>query len=353
MTTAGDAVAELYRDVERCAESAGLAYVEDCLPGMTRTRRGKGFSYRNADGSLITDAEIKARIAALAIPPAWRKVWICPDPSGHLLATGEDDRGRKQYLYHPKWRELRDLVNSYRLISVGEALPAVRRHVSAQLRRRTFDRERVIAAMIRILDASGVRIGNEVYADENESFGLTTLTRRHVRVNGAVVEFDFPAKSGQRANFEITDARVAGVVEQLLTQRRRRLFTVGTDPISAPEVNAALGGLTGGIVTAKDFRTWRGTMAAFCYLRRHPDADPELAVVQAVDAAAAELHNTRAVARDHYVHRHLLSAFADGTMATMLHGLRRRRLPLLNADEQLLLALLEQMLDSVEHELAA
>ena len=353
MTSAGDAVAELYRDVQRCAESAGLVYVEDPLPGLTRTRRGKGFSYRNADGTLVTDAEIRARLAALAIPPAWRKVWICPDPSGHLLATGEDDRGRKQYLYHPKWRELRDLVNSYRLISVGEALPAVRRHVSAQLRRRTLDRDRVVAAMIRILDTSGVRIGNEVYADENDSFGLTTLTRRHVRVNGATVEFDFPAKSGQRANFAITDPPVAAVIEHLLAQRRRRLFTVGSEPISAPEVNAALDGLTGGVVTAKDFRTWRGTMAAFCYLRHHPGADPDLAVVEAVDAAAAELHNTRAVARDHYVHPHLLSAFADGTMASMLRGLRRRRLPTLDADEQLLLALLERLLSTVEHELAA
>ena len=353
MTSAGDAVAELYRDVQRCAESAGLVYVVDELPGLTRIRRGKGFSYRNSDGTLVTDAEIKARIASLAIPPAWRKVWICPDPSGHLLATGEDDRGRKQYLYHPKWRELRDLVNSYRLISVGEALPAVRRHVSAQLRRRTFDRDRVAAAMIRILDISGVRIGHEVYADENDSFGLTTLTRRHVRVTGATIEFDFPAKSGQRANFTVTDPRVAAVVEQLLTQRRRRLFTVGTEPVGAPEVNAVLGGLTGGVVTAKDFRTWRGTMAAFCYLHHHPTADADLALVEAVDAAAAELHNTRAVARDHYVHPHLLSSIADGSMATMLHGLRRRRLPLLSSDEQLLLALLERMLSAVEHELAA
>ena len=353
MTSAGDAVAELYRDVERCAESAGLVYVMDELPGLTRIRRGKGFSYRNADGTLVTDAQIKTRLAALAIPPAWRKVWICPDPDGHLLATGEDDRGRKQYLYHPKWRELRDLVNSYRLISVGESLPAVRKHVTAQLRRRAVDRDRVIATMIRILDASAVRIGNEVYADENDSFGLTTLTRRHVRVNGAAVEFDFPAKSGRRANFTVTDARVASVVENLLGQRRRRLFTVGTEPIGAPDVNAVLGELSGGVVTAKDFRTWRGTMAAFGYLRRHPDADPDLALVQAVDVAAAELHNTRAVARDHYVHPHLLSAFADGTMETMLRGLRRRRLPLLTSEEQLLLALLGRMLEAVEQDLAA
>ena len=216
-----------------------------------------------------------------------------------------------------------------------------------------MDRDRVIAAMIRILDTSGVRIGNEIYADENESYGLTTLTRRHVRVDGPEIHFDFPAKSGQRAKFSITDPQVAVVVEHLLTQRRRRLFTIDGGPICAPDVNATLCGLTDDQITAKDFRTWRGTLVAFCYLRRHLTADPELAVVEAVDAAAAELRNTRAVARAHYVHPHLLSSFTEGTLALRLTGLRRRRLPLLDADEQLLLALLERLLDEVEHQLAA
>ncbi|HEY2165762.1 MAG TPA: DNA topoisomerase IB [Jatrophihabitantaceae bacterium] len=353
MTTASDAVAALYRDVQRCAQSAGLVYVEDEAPGISRTRRGKGFCYRTANGTLITDIEMKQRLAALAIPPAWRSVWICPDPDGHLLATGEDDRGRKQYIYHPKWRELRDMLNAYRLIAVGESLPAVRRHVSAQLRRRTMDRDRVVAAMIRILDSSGIRIGNEVYADENDSVGLTTLTSRHVRVDGAVVEFDFPAKSGQRARIAITDPQVAAVVEFLRTQRRRRLFTVAGEPVSAPEVNAALGALTADRMTAKDFRTWRGTLAAFCHLRRHLDADPETTAIAAVDAAATELGNTRAVARDHYVHPHLLASFADGTLAQHLTDVRPRRTALLDPDERRLLAVLERLLADLDNDLAA
>jgi DNA topoisomerase-1 len=347
------AIAELYRDVERCAESAGLIYVSAAAPGITRIRRGKGFSYRSADGSLITDVELKKRLAALAIPPAWRRVWICPDPEGHLLATGEDDRGRKQYIYHPRWRQLRDLLNSYRLIGVGAKLPAVRRHVNTALRRDGLDREKVIAAMIRIMDLSAIRIGNEVYADENDSFGLTTLTRRHVRVDGDAIEFDFPAKSGQRAQFVVQDSAVAEVVAQLATQRKRRLFTVDAAPISAPEVNSVLSRLSDDQITAKDFRTWRGTLTAFDYLRRHRDAEPADAVLAAVDLAAAELRNTRAVARDHYVHPHLLQTMADGSFARRLRGLRPRRLSLLRGNEQLLLAFLERLLNDVEDEIAA
>ena len=338
------AIVELYSDVQRCAETAGLVYVEGDPPGIVRTRRGKGFSYRDADGTVITDAELKQRIAKLAIPPAWRNVWICPTPDGHLLATGEDDRGRKQYLYHPRWREIRDLLNAYRLIVVGERLPAVRTHVDTQLRRRTFDRDRVLAAMIRIIDLCGIRIGNEIYADENDSFGLTTLTRRHVQVSGRTIRFDFPAKSGQRSQFSLVDGPVAAVVARLSEQRRRRLFTVDAKPVLSVEVNELLGRLTEEHVTAKDFRTWRGTRVAFEYLRRHPNEDPENAVLSAVDAAAAELRNTRAVARDHYVHPHLLSTALDGTFRDRLKQVRPRRIAGLNADERMLLAFLEALL---------
>lgn len=339
------AIVELYEDVQRCAESAGLVYVEGDLPGITRLRRGKGFSYRDRDGRLISDVEAKERIAALAIPPAWRKVWICPSPDGHLLATGEDDRGRKQYLYHPKWREIRDLLNAYRLIVVGERLPHIRQHVESQLRRRTLDRDRVLATMVRIIDSCGMRIGNEIYAEENDSFGLTTLTRRHVEVRGRTVQFDFPAKSGQRANIVLRDAQVASVVSRLVEQRRRRLFTVEGKPIASSEVNDLLSSLSEERVTAKDFRTWRGTLTAFSYLRSHASADPESTALAAVDSAAEELRNTRAVARDHYIHPHLLSSFADGSFGTRLKAVSPRRLPRLAADERLLLAFLEHLLE--------
>jgi DNA topoisomerase-1 len=338
------AIVELYSDVQRCAESAGLVYIEGEPPGITRLRRGKGFSYRTADGTLITDAALKQGIAGLAIPPAWRKVWICPSPDGHLLATGEDDRGRKQYLYHPKWREIRDLLNAYRLIVVGERLPKIREHVERQLRRRTLDRDRVLASMIRIIDSSGMRIGNEIYAEENDSFGLTTLNRRHVTVRGTTTQFDFPAKSGQRSHIEVRDAQVATVVGKLLDQRQRRLFTIGGKAIDSNEVNDVLSSLSEEAVTAKDFRTWRGTLTAFAYLRSHQDADPESTALSAVDAAAEELHNTRAVARDHYVHPHLLSTFIDGSFARRLAAVRARRLARLDPDGRLLLAFLEDLL---------
>ncbi|MCU1658900.1 MAG: topoisomerase [Pseudonocardiales bacterium] len=345
VTTAA-AISELYADVERCAASAGLVYVESDASGIRRRRRGRGFSYLDVEGKPIDDAEVRRRILELAIPPAWRNVWICPKPNGHLLATGVDDRGRKQYLYHPRWRELRDLLNAYRLVVVAEQLPVIRAHVSAQLRRRALDRDRVLASMLRIVDASGIRIGSEVYAEENDSFGLTTLTRRHATVHAETIEFDFPAKSGKRSHIAVRDARAAAVVRQLAEQRRRRLFTVDGQPVDAAEVNALLAELTDGRVTAKDFRTWRGTRTAFGYLRAHLDDDPDVAVVAAVDAAALQLHNTRAVARDHYVHPHVLATFTEGTFGERLAVTKPLRRDLLEPDEQILAGFLRELLQT-------
>jgi DNA topoisomerase-1 len=338
------AIRELYEDTQRCAESAGLTYVATDDPGIARLRRGRGFSYRQADGMPVTATEVKERIVELAIPPAWRNVWICPSPDGHILATGEDDRGRKQYLYHPKWRALRDLLNSYRLIVVAEQLPTIRTHVTAQLRRHTVDRDRVLAAMVRVVDSSGIRIGSEVYAEENDSFGLSTLTRNHVTVRGDRTEFDFPAKSGKRARIELRDRQVATVVARLREQRGHRLFTVDRKPIDASEVNELLQELTGEHITAKDFRTWRGTRLAFNYLRAHRDQAPEAAVLAAVDLAADDLRNTRAVARGHYVHPHVLETFTAGTFGDYLRAARRRARPLLDEDEQRLLGFLRVLL---------
>jgi DNA topoisomerase-1 len=338
------AISELYADAQRCAESAGLVYVESDAPGVTRVRRGKGFGYRDANGNTVTDAKTRERIAALAIPPAWRNVWICPDATGHLLATGEDAKGRKQYLYHPKWRELRDLLNSYRLVVVAAELPRVRKHVRAQLRRRTLDRDKALAVMLHVVDLTGMRIGSEVYAEENDSVGATTLARRHVQVQGSRTTFDFPAKSGRRVTVTVDDGHVASVVAQLAEQRKRRLFTIDGDPITAAEVNALLAQLTDDRMTAKDFRTWAGTRAAFTYLRTHRDADRESAIIAAIDAAAEVLHNTRAVAREHYVHPHVLETFTAGTFDDYLGEARRVRTPLLHAEERRLAGFLEVLL---------
>jgi DNA topoisomerase I len=341
-------IAQLYDDTQACAMAAGLTYVSDESPGLRRRRQGRGFSYRDSAGRAVSDEAVKARIVALAIPPAWRNVWICPDDNGHIVAVGEDERGRKQYIYHERWRTLRDLLNFYRLITFGEYLPVIRDHVAGQLRRRTLDRDRVRATMVRIIDASAIRIGNEEYAEENDSFGLTTLTRRHATVQGRTVRLTFPAKSGRSADIIIRDPAVARVVGDLLPRRARRLFTVDGTPVDAAEINALLDELTDGQVSAKDFRTWHGTHTAFSYLEGHLDstADPDRVVLDAIDAAAAALGNTRAVARAHYVHPQVLGAFTDGTFGEHLTASAARRPRLLAGSERRLLAFLRVTLES-------
>jgi DNA topoisomerase-1 len=296
----------------------------------------------------VTDDALKTRIKELVIPPAWRDVWICPNEDGHIVAVGEDDRGRKQYIYHERWRELRDQLNFYRLIAFGEHLPEIRRHVAAQLRRRTFDRDQVLAAMIRIIDTSGIRIGSEVYAEENDSFGLSTLTRKHVAVGRDRVHLSFPSKSGHQAEVALHDRPVARVIGRLAQHRSRRLFSMDRHQLDAADVNERLEQITGAHITAKDFRTWRGTLAAFSCLEASPnaDSDPEPRLVAAADAAAEVLGNTRAVARAHYIHPHVLKAFADGTFEAKVRAGGRNRLPELTPSERRLFGFLHVALDS-------
>lgn len=351
MTTATASPAQLietlYDDPEECARLANLRYVSPDEPGLTRLRRGKGFTYRDADGSTVVDVKIRDRIQKLAIPPAWRDVWICTWEDAHILAVGNDERGRRQYIYHERWRSLRDQLNFYRLIGVGEALPTVRADVEKQLKRRTFDVDRVLAAMLRIIDVAGLRVGNEVYAEENDSYGLTTLTRRHVRVSGDAIDFRFPAKSGKRAEVTLRDAGAARVVEKLLEQRSKRVFTIDGEPIESDAINARLATLTGAHLTAKDFRTWLGTVTAFRHLRRHlpADQDADQHVLAAIDAAALTLGNTRAVCRSHYVHPDVVDGYTSGELAEFLAGRRMRATRWLDVDERLMLAYLSHCLE--------
>jgi DNA topoisomerase-1 len=341
-TSARSSLHDLLADPVACAEAAGLRYVERNGVGILRRRCGRGFRYVGPAGRAVP-TETRARIAALAIPPAWREVWICEDEDGHLLATGVDDRGRTQYLYHQRWREFRDLVNFYRLTEVGRALGAVRRYVDGQLRRRTLDRDRVVAAMLRLADGAAIRVGNEIYAEENDTIGLCTLEKRHVRVVGPTIYLAFPAKSGKRAELSLTDAAVTRVVVALLQRPGRRLFTLDRKPVTAEEVNERLAALTGGVMTAKDFRTWRGTSVAFSSLRRASEVSEQRAL-DAIDAAAAVLGNTRAVARGHYVHPHVVETFLDGTMPERLARAPRLRVPGLTEDERALLGYLDGLL---------
>ena len=250
---------ELLADAERCAAIAGLRYVDTAEPGFSRRRRGRGFSYVDVAGRVV-DVETRERIRLLVIPPAWRQVWICTDPEAHLLATGFDDRGRRQYLYHPRWREARDVINGYRLIEVGPRLPTVRAEVERQLRRRTPDRAVVLAAMVRIVDRVGIRVGNEVYAEENDSVGLCTLTKRHVSVDRSRVRLRFPAKSGLAADLTLDDAEVARVVRGLLARPGRRLFALDGKAVTPDELNRHL--------AAPDGR--RGHREGLPHLARHP-----------------------------------------------------------------------------------
>ncbi|HZC73930.1 MAG TPA: DNA topoisomerase IB [Jatrophihabitans sp.] len=355
MSGAAQLVVALYDDPEECARLAKLRYVSPDDPGLRRVRRGRGFSYQDATGVTIEDPALRGRIAQLAIPPAWRNVWICTATDGHILAVGEDDRGRRQYIYHERWRALRDRLNFHRLVGFGERLPTVRADVERQLRRRSFDADRVLAAMLRVIDVTGLRVGNEVYAEENDSYGLSTLTRRHVQVHGACAEFRFPAKSGRPAEVSITDAGVARVVSRLRDRPGRYLFRVDGTRIDADEMNARLAELTGAHYTAKDFRTWHGTVTAFKYLRaRLPtQADAERHVLDAVDAAAEALGNTRAIARDHYVHPDVVAGYISGDLERFLAGRRARGTRWLDGAERLLLGYLTDTLDRQAGELRA
>lgn len=347
MTTPAQLIGALYDDPEKCARVARLRYVSPEEPGLKRLRCGRGFTYRDATGRTVTDVQVRDRIAKLVIPPAWRDVWICASEDGHIAAVGADERGRKQYLYHERWRSLRDQLNFYRLVAFGEALPIVRADVERQLRRRSLDTDRVLAVMLRLMDVAGLRVGSEVYAEENDSYGLSTLTKKHVTVRGSTIDLRFPAKSGRRAEVTVTDAGVARVVATLAQQRGRWLFQVNGSRIDADEINARLADLTGAHHTAKDFRTWHGTATAFRQLRRALPAgeDAESHVLAAVDAAADALGNTRAVARAHYVHPDIVDGYTSGDLERFVARRRPRAGRWLDADERLLLAYLTESLE--------
>ena len=350
---AAQLIATLYDDPAECAKIAKLRYVSPEMPGMTRVRKGKGFTYREHDGVTVVDVKIRDRIAKLAIPPAWRNVWISTWADGHILAVGDDERERRQYIYHQRWRSLRDQLNFYRLIGFGDALPTIREDVDTQLRRRTFDADRVLAAMLRVIDLTGLRIGNETYAEENDSYGLSTLTRKHVRLTGSRVDFNFLAKSGKTAAVSIVDPGVARILERLAGQRTKRLFTVDGAVLDSDEINSRLAGLTGAHLTAKDFRTWNGTTTVFRVLRKHLPApcDGEHLVLGAMDSAAEVLNNTRSVARAHYVHPQVVDGFTSGELERFLAGRRPRASKWLDADERAMLGFLSQSLEALDGEL--
>ncbi|MBW3612931.1 MAG: DNA topoisomerase IB [Chloroflexi bacterium] len=314
-------------DPELSAEEAGLRYVTDQGPGVRRRRSGKGWSYLGPDGKRIIDHDRIAWFNGLAIPPAWTDVWISPVRRGHIQATGRDAKGRKQYRYHPRWREVRDEAKYGRLIEFARALPRIRRRTERDLRRRGLPREKVLALVVRLLEETLIRVGNDEYARDNRSFGLSTLRDRHVTVRGAGVRFRFRGKSGKEHEVEFRDRRLARLVKQCQDIPGQELFQYydadgNRVDVTSGDVNDYLREITGADFSAKDFRTWAGTVAASMALEEFLEVDDEAgrkkAIVSAIEGVAEQLGNTPAVCRSAYVHPHVLESYLDGTLVDAL-----------------------------------
>jgi DNA topoisomerase I len=309
------------------AEAAGLRYVSDTMPGISRKRSGTGFYYVGTDGKRITDRKQIARIRSLAIPPAYTDVWICPSPSGHIQATGRDARGRKQYRYHPRWREIRDETKFGRMIDFSRTLPAIREQVERDLARPTLTREKVIATVVRLLECTGIRVGNDEYARANRSFGLTTLRDHHVAISGSTLRFQFRGKGGKVHDLALTDRRLARIVARCQAMPGETLFQYADadgvrQSVDSGDVNAYLREITGQEFTAKDFRTWAGTILAVEVLKEMGEVETQkeakTVILQAIDRVAERLNNTRAVCRKYYVHPAVFETYAAGTMLKAL-----------------------------------
>jgi len=352
------------RDPEVSARAAGLRHVSDEQPGIKRENSGKEFRYRDPSGKIVRDKETLGRIRSLAIPPAWTEVWICPNPNGHLQATGRDDRRRKQFRYHPRWREIRDETKYARMIAFARVLPKIRRRVKKDMALPGMPRNKVLATVVRLLEVSLIRVGNDEYASENDSFGLTTMRNKHVDVRGADLRFHFRGKSGKWHNVDIHDRRIAKIVERCQDLPGQELFQFVDDEgarhdVRSEDVNDYLREIIGEDFTAKDFRTWAGTVLAATALREFEKFDTKAQakknVVAAIESVAKKLGNTPAVCKKCYIHPHVLDSYLDGTLVETLRQRAEKAISKslrgLPPDEAAVLALLQQRL-TLEQKLA-
>ena len=338
------------------AKEVGLRYVSDHQPGIRREQLRNGFRYRSATGRLIRDRATLRRIAGLVIPPAWKEVWICASENGHLQVTGRDDRNRKQHIYHPRWRAIRDQTKFHHLLDFGRALPRIRARLRRDLARRGLCREKVLATIVSLLEKSLIRVGNEDSARENHTYGLTTMKNRHAHVRGARIQFRFRGKSGKEHIVELEDSRVAGIVRACQELPGQELFQYVDDAdqrhdVGSGDVNDYLREMTGCNFTAKDFRTWAGTVSAIKELRRLGAATVQAQcrknIVAVIRATAECLGNTAAICRKSYIHPAILEAYVDGSLIPMLEKWNGRVKPgstgRLRADEALLIQFLKAM----------
>lgn len=347
----------LITDPQASAKAAGLRYVTDAGPGIRRKRAKKGITYLGVDGEPIRDPQTLDRIKSLGIPPAWTEVWICPVPHGHLQVTGRDAKGRKQYRYHPRWREVRDETKYGRMLAFGEVLPLIRKHVEHDLALDGLPLAKVLATVLQLLETTRIRVGNEEYARANRSFGMTTLRDRHVEVTGTRLRFHFRGKSGQEHTVEVNDRRLAGTVKRCQDIPGQELFQYYDDEgqrrtIDSADVNEYLRRITGQDFTSKDFRTWNGTVLAVQALQAcgagESAAQAKKAVVEAIKTVAAQLGNTPSICRKCYVHPAVIEAYLEGSLLQMLQRLGEPPTPHtpqgLSPEEGRVLAFLRQAL---------
>ncbi|MBP2290523.1 DNA topoisomerase IB [Azospirillum rugosum] len=354
----GSIPTDLQADSKEAAACAGLIYVSDEEPGIRRRRAGKGFTYKWPDGQTVTEEDTLARIRKLAIPPAYRDVWICTEPEGHLQATGRDDKGRKQYRYHPRWTEMREGTKFGRMLEFCRALPAIRQRVDEDLSRRGLPREKVLATVVRLLETTLIRVGNETYARENQSYGLTTLRDDHADIEGSEIRFSFKGKSGKEWNVSLKDRRLARVVRACQDVPGEELFQYMDQDgerhaIASGDVNDYLRAITGQDFTAKDFRTWAGTVLAAMALKEFESFDNKTKakrnVTRAIEQVASRLGNTASVCRKSYVHPEVLDAYLEGDLLQSLkrevETELREDLSGLDAEEAAVLAFLRERLE--------
>ena len=311
-------------DLREAADAAGLTYVSDDDPGYTRRKSGTGFTYRSPGGQRVTDRALLKRMKALAIPPAWTQVWIGTDPNGHLLATGRDAKGRKQYIYHPRFRASREEAKYERLIDFAALLPRIRKAVARHMALRGLPREKVLATIVHLLETTLIRVGNDEYARQNKSYGLTTLRTPHVKIEGSELRFEFKGKSGKIWRLKLRDRRIAKVIRACQELPGQQLFQYIDDDgerrgVTSTDVNAYLREIAGCEVTAKDFRTWAGTvMAALALGQVGPFTSPtdsKRKIKAAIDAVATKLGNTPTICRKCYVHPNILEGYLSGRLA--------------------------------------
>lgn len=341
------------------AREAGLRYVSDEKPGIQRIKRGKNFRYTHPDGSPVREDEELARIRQLAIPPAWTEVWISPLPNGHLQATGRDARGRKQYRYHAKWHAVRDETKYSRMMAFGRALPGIRKRIASDLTLPGLPRNKVLATVVRLLETTLIRVGNDEYAKQNKSFGLTTMLDKHAKIRGPNVTFEFRGKSGIEHSIDVHDPQLARLVKRCQDLPGQEIFAYVDDAgiaqdVTSQDVNDYLREITGQDFTAKDFRTWAGTVLAAVALRELEEfataKEAKKNIVRAVESVASLLGNTPAVCRRCYVHPTVLDSYLEGTtIATLAQETKRalkESLHHLKPEEAAVMMLLQDRFDA-------